>query len=219
MVKRVVILGAPGAGKGTQAKRIAHTFGWAHISTGDLLREAVRNETKLGMQADGYMKRGELVPDNLIVGIVGDRLKETDCLKGFILDGFPRTAAQAIQLDELLYKSGLSLDDVLSIDVDEEEVVERLSKRLVCNSCGMMATTDTVKEGDPCPSGEGVFIRRKDDEPETIKHRLKVYEDSTRSLIEYFDGKGLLRPVEGRGSVDAVYKRCLAALGLPREAG
>ena len=217
MRKCVVILGAPGAGKGTQAKRVADAFGWAHISTGDLLREAARNQTDLGRQAEGYMRRGELVPDALIVGIVGDRLEESDCRNGFILDGFPRTVAQAEQLDALLKRRGYTLNDVASIEVDEAEIVERLSKRLVCDSCGTMTTTDTARAGDPCSACSGRFIRRKDDEPETIQHRLEVYKESIRSLIAYFKGKGLLRPVEGTGSADAVYERLLDALGLTQE--
>lgn len=218
MSKCVVILGAPGAGKGTQAKRIADASGWAHISTGDLLREAVRNGTDLGRKAEGYMKQGALVPDDLIVGIVGKRLEADDCREGFILDGFPRTVAQAEQLDALLVRMGIAVTDVASIDVDEEEIVERLSKRLVCDSCGMMTTSDAKGTGDPCTACSGRFVRRKDDEPETIKHRLNVYKDSTRSLIAYFRGKGLLRPVDGTGTADAVAERLLTALGLAREA-
>ena len=211
------MLGAPGAGKGTQAKRLSQDFGWVHISTGELLRDAVRVGTDLGKKANAYMKKGELVPDGLMGELVQDRLGRDDCRDGFVLDGFPRTVPQAEMLGELLLQIDMDLEAVVSIDVDEQQVVQRLSKRLVCNRCGYMTTQDHAQEGDPCSVCEGILVRRKDDEPETIKRRLGVYRESTRSLIEYYERKDLLRKVDGTGTADRVYSKILSSLELASE--
>ena len=215
MMKRLIILGAPGVGKVTQAARLGAEFGWIHISTGDMLRNAVRQGLPLGRQAKDYMDRGELVPDDLMVELVGDRIKQADCREGFILDGFPRTVVQAQKIDRLLEASDLTVDDVINIDVSQEEIVQRLSQRLVCETCGYVATTaERMMEGDKCPSCGQRLIRRKDDQPDTIRNRLEVYESQTRSLIEYYKERGILKAVDGLGSMDEVYARILSALGI-----
>lgn len=214
-MKRLIILGAPGVGKGTQAARLGADFGWAHISTGDMLRDAVREGIPLGQQAKDYMDRGELVPDDLMVKLVGDRLRQEDCRGGFILDGFPRTVVQAQKLDSLLEMSDLTVDDVINIDVSQEEIVRRLSQRLVCETCGYVVTSaERMNEGDDCPSCGQHLIRRRDDHPDTIKNRLEVYENQTRSLIEYYRERNILKDVDGLGSTDEVYARILSALGI-----
>jgi adenylate kinase len=213
--KRIILLGAPGVGKGTQAKRLKKQFDWAHISTGDMLREAVKDQTALGIKAKSYMEKGELVPDDLIVELVGERLKRDDCQNGFMLDGFPRTVIQAEKLDELLESLNEKIDDVISIEVDKEAIIDRLSLRLVCDQCGMVADPDKALQiGDPCPRCKGKLIRRKDDEPDTVRRRLEVYEAQTRSLIQYYQGRGLLRRVDGLGDLDKVYRRIHDALRI-----
>jgi adenylate kinase len=213
--KRLVLLGAPGVGKGTQAKRLVDEYGLAHISTGDMLREAVKNGTPLGGQAKSFMNKGELVPDDLIIEMVGERLS-SETGRGFILDGFPRTVLQAEKLDGLLKRLGLAMDAVVSIQVADEEIIRRLSGRLVCSGCGFMRSEDEgAKIGDPCPKCQGKLIRRKDDEPETVRRRLEVYQEQTSYLIRYYEGRKLLATVDGLGSQDDVYRRIQAVLGLP----
>jgi len=211
--KRLILLGAPGVGKGTQAKRLKKEFQWAHISTGDMLREAVKDKTSLGMKAKSFMEKGDLVPDDLIIQLVGERLNRNDCQPGFMLDGFPRTVIQAEKLDELLESINEKIDDVVSIEVENKIIINRLSKRLVCDQCGKVADPDRALQADgSCPYCEGNLIRRKDDEPETVKRRLEVYENRTRSLIQYYQGRGLLRKVDGLGNLDEVYQRICVAL-------
>lgn len=213
---RIILLGAPGVGKGTQAKRLESEYKLAHISTGDMLREALREGTDLGLKAKEYMEKGELVPDDLIIDLVEERLAKPDCANGFILDGFPRTVTQAEKLDELLRKLESLLDAVVSIDVPNEEIVERLSKRMVCDKCGyVVVPDDNVQSGDACPKcKDGTIIRRKDDEPESIRRRLEVYDEKTRSLIQYYDGRQLLRSVDGVGDMEAIFSRVVETLGL-----
>jgi len=215
VTKRLIMLGAPGVGKGTQAKNLQTEFGWPHISTGDMLRDAVREGTGLGNKAKQYMEKGELVPDDLIIQMVGDRLGRGDCGSGFILDGFPRTVVQAEKLNELLSNLKLSIDAVISVDVPKEEIVRRLSQRLVCEKNSHVLTGDPAKKpGDPCPTCASPLIRRKDDEPDTIRRRLEVYDDQTRSLIKYYEGRKLLKSVNGQGSYEQIFERILVALGV-----
>jgi adenylate kinase len=215
VTRRLIILGAPGVGKGTQAKNLQAEFGWPHISTGDMLRDAVREKTALGNKAKQFMEKGELVQDDLIIQMVGERLGKGDCHNGFILDGFPRTVVQAEKLNELLSKLNLSVDTVVSVDVPREEIVKRLSQRLVCEKNSHVLTGDPSKKpGDPCPTCESLLVRRKDDEPDTIRRRLEVYDEQTRSLIKYYEGRKLLKSVDGQGSYQQIFERILAALGV-----
>jgi adenylate kinase len=215
VIKRLIMLGAPGVGKGTQAKSLQAQFGWAHISTGDMLRDTVREGTDLGKKTKQYMEKGELVPDDLIIQMVGERLNLPDCRKGFILDGFPRTVVQAEKLNELLSKMRLSIDVVVSIDVPKEEIVKRLSQRLVCEQQNhVLGRGSDKKAGDACPTCGSFLIRRKDDEPETIRRRLDVYEEQTRSLIKYYEGRKLLKSVDGLGSYDQIFQRILDAVDI-----
>lgn len=206
----IVLLGAPGAGKGTQAQKLVEEFGVAHISTGDLLRAAVKAGTKLGVKAKEYMDAGQLVPDKLVVDLVKERLAADDAKKGFILDGFPRNTAQAVTLDSALADMGLSLDAALLVDVKAEVIVERLSFRRTCRDCGYTAPAGV----DVCPSCGGEMYQRDDDKPETIQNRLNVYESQTAPLVEYYKGKGLLKAVDGDRPVDDVYADVKELLAL-----
>ena len=206
----IVLLGAPGAGKGTQAQKLVEEFGVAHISTGDLLRAAVKAGTKLGVRAKEYMDAGQLVPDKLVVDLVKERLAADDAKKGFILDGFPRNTAQAVTLDSALADMGLSLDVALLVDVKAEVIVERLSSRRTCRDCGYTAPAGV----DVCPSCGGEMYQRDDDKPETIQNRLNVYESQTAPLVEYYKGKGLLKVVDGDRPVDDVYADVKELLSL-----
>ena len=206
----IVLLGAPGAGKGTQAQRLVEDYGFAHISTGDLLRAAVKAGTKLGVKAKSYMDEGKLVPDKLVVDLVTERLADDDAQKGFILDGFPRNTAQAVTLDSALSEMGRNLDAALLVDVKAEIIVKRLSSRRTCRDCGYTAPAGV----DKCPACGGEMYQRDDDKPETIQKRLDVYETQTSPLVEYYRGKGLLKVVDGDRLVDDVYKDVKELLAL-----
>ena len=206
----IVLLGAPGAGKGTQAQRLVEDYGFAHISTGDLLRAAVKAGTKLGVKAKSYMDEGKLVPDKLVVDLVTERLADDDAQKGFILDGFPRTSAQAVALDSALSEMGRNLDAALLVDVKAEVIVKRLSSRRTCRDCGYTAPAGV----DKCPACGGEMYQRDDDKPETIQKRLDVYETQTSPLVEYYRGKGLLKVVDGDRPVEDVYKDVKELLAL-----
>lgn len=206
----IVLLGAPGAGKGTQAQKLAADYGVAHISTGDLLRAAVKAGTKLGLKAKGFMDEGKLVPDQLLVDLVKERLQADDTQKGFILDGYPRNTAQAVTLDSMLAEIGRKLDAALLVDVKPDVIVKRLSSRRTCRDCGYTAPAGVEK----CPSCGGEMYQRDDDKPETIQKRLDVYESQTSPLVEYYKGKGLLKVVDGDRPVDDVYADVRELLGL-----
>ncbi len=199
-----VFLGPPGAGKGTQAEIIAKKHGLVKISTGDILREAVKNGTELGKLADGYMKRGELVPDEIMLGLIEEQLANID--KGFILDGFPRTVKQAEGLDELLQKKQLPLKAVILLDVPDEEIVKRLSARRVCPNCGAVYNLlyNPPKNDEICDVCGTKLVQRKDDNPETIKRRLDVYHKQTAPLIDYYRAKELLVKIDGTGKPEAI---------------
>lgn len=203
-------------GKGTQAERLEKDFDWIHVSTGDMLREAVEEGSLLGQRVQAYMERGDLVPDDLMVETVQDRLGREDCRRGFVLDGFPRTVSQAESLDAILAGWRERLDGVVSITASDEEIVSRLSKRFVCSGCGHILMGDGSGEGEVCPVCGGRVVHRDDDEPETIRHRLAVYESRTRPLLDYYGGRSLLREVDGVGTVEDVYERVLSALALSR---
>lgn len=206
----IVLLGAPGAGKGTQAQKLVEEFGVAHISTGDLLRAAVKAGTKLGLKAKSYMDNGQLVPDKLVVDLVTERLDADDAQKGFILDGFPRNTAQAVTLDSALAEMGRNLDAALLVDVKPDVIVKRLSSRRTCKECGYTAPAGV----DTCPSCGGEMYQRDDDKPETIQKRLDVYENQTAPLVEYYRGKELLKAVDGDRPVDEVYADVKELLAL-----
>ena len=197
----IVLLGAPGAGKGTQGQKLVEEFGIAHISTGDLLRAAVKAQSELGKQAKAYMDAGQLVPDQLVIDLVKERLGQPDAQKGFMLDGFPRNIAQAETLDGELKDMGVELDAALLVDVPFEVIVERLSSRRTCRSCGYTAGPDT----EVCPRCEGEMYQRDDDKPETINKRLDTYQNQTQPLIDYYKSHGILKAVDGNRAVDEVY--------------
>ena len=189
---RKIFLGAPGSGKGTAASRVAPRFNIPHISTGDLFRQNIKNETPIGMEAKGYMERGELVPDEIVIGMLADRINEDDCKEGFILDGFPRTIPQAEKLAELS-----DMDVVINMDVSDDIVIERLSSRVTCKDCGEIFNLRGLipkKEGQ-CDKCEGDLIRRPDDEPEVIKNRLNTYKEQTAPLIDFYRNQGLVKDV------------------------
>ena len=206
----IVLLGAPGAGKGTQAQRLVADYGVAHISTGDLLRAAVKAQSELGVAAKKYMDAGALVPDQLVIDLVKERLAADDAQKGFILDGFPRNTTQAVTLDTELAAMGRELDGALLVDVPAEVIIDRLSSRRTCRDCGYTAGPDTTV----CPSCAGEMYQRDDDKPETIKNRLDVYEKNTSPLVEYYRGQGILKVVDGNRDIDLVYTDVKAELGL-----
>ena len=197
----IVLLGAPGAGKGTQAQKLVGDFGFAHISTGDLLRAAVKAGTKLGDKAKSYMDAGQLVPDRLVVDLVTERLNDDDARRGFILDGFPRNTAQAVTLDSALSDLGRELNAALLIDVSPEVIVRRLSSRRTCRECGYTASVGV----DTCPRCGGEMYQRDDDKPETIQQRLDVYKQQTAPLVEYYRGHGILVVIDGDRAADEVY--------------
>ena len=212
---KIIMLGAPGAGKGTQAKMIADKYGVPHVSTGDIFRANIKNGTELGMEAKKYMDQGLLVPDELTVKILLDRVSQPDCKNGYVLDGFPRTIPQAEVLDKALAELGESIDYAIDVDVPDENIVKRMSGRRACVSCG--ATYHVVhvppkKEGicDRCPSE---LILRDDDKPETVKNRLDVYHKQTQPLIDFYTKKGVLKTVDGTVDMQDVFKAIVAILG------
>ena len=206
----IVLLGAPGAGKGTQAQKLVAEYGLAHISTGDLLRAAVKAQSELGIKAKEYMDAGQLVPDQLVIDLVKERLSADDAKAGFILDGFPRNTAQAVTLDFELQNMGLKLDAALLVAVEPEVIVERLSSRRTCKECGYTAPAVT----EICPNCSGEMYQRDDDKPETIRKRLDVYENQTSPLIEYYKGHGILKEVNGDRPVDEVFADVKTLLAL-----
>jgi adenylate kinase len=210
----LILLGPPGAGKGTQAQRIVEKYRLPQISTGDILRAAVKESTPLGTKAKGFMDQGQLVPDEIVIGIVGDRLKEKDCNSGFILDGFPRTIPQAEALQPILTKIGKAIDHVINIEVESEELIRRLTGRRTCKNCGAMFHVlfqPPKKEGlcDRC--GETLY-QRADDKEETIRTRLKEYEKQTAPLIQYYRNKTTLRSIQGVGGPDQIFDQIIRLL-------
>ena len=209
---KLILLGPPGAGKGTQAKMLTVRFGIPQISTGDILRAAVREGTPMGVKAKDCMDAGALVGDEIVVGIVRERLLKDDCLPGFILDGFPRNVAQADALKETLAALGKELDVVVSLDVDTEALVERLTGRRTCRDCGRgyHVKFDPPSVADRCDACGGELFQREDDQESTIRHRLDVYQQQTAPLIDYYRGAGLLSVVDGMQEMNAVQEQLLA---------
>lgn len=212
---KLIMLGAPGAGKGTQAKRIAEKYNIPHISTGDIFRANIKNQTELGLKAKEYMDKGLLVPDELVVDIVADRLLQDDCKEGFILDGFPRTIPQAESLDKALLSMNTKMDYAINIAVPDENIIRRMSGRRACLKCG---ATYHIKYSAPktenvCDTCQGELVIRDDDQPETVQKRLSVYHKQTRPLIDYYQGKDILITVDGTVDIDDVTKSIIDILG------
>ena len=212
---KIIMLGAPGAGKGTQAKMIADKYGVPHISTGDIFRANIKNGTELGMEAKKYMDQGLLVPDELTVRILLDRVAQDDCKNGYVLDGFPRTIPQAEVLDSELTKLGDHIDYAINVDVPDENIVKRMSGRRACLTCGATYHIEHVppkKEGicDVCGSE---LVLRDDDKPKTVKNRLNVYHEQTQPLIDFYTEKGVLKTVDGTVPMEEVFAAITAILG------
>lgn len=205
----LIFLGPPGAGKGTHASRLMKQLNIPQISTGDMLRAALREQTQLGLEAKKYMDAGELVPDDVIIAMVKERLQQPDARNGYIFDGFPRTVPQAEALGSFAH-----IDAVVNLMVPDEVILQRLTGRRVCPDCSGTFHTSTLKDPAVCPNCGGRLIIRKDDEPDTIRNRLEVYRRQTEPLIAYYERLGLVRPVDGTGQVDENYAAVLAALGI-----
>lgn len=213
-MRNLILFGAPGAGKGTQGKSLSERYKIPQISTGDILRSSVKNKTALGLKAKEYMDRGALVPDEIVLGMVVERLKSDDCEKGFILDGFPRNIKQADALETLLNAMGKGIDSVIGIDVERKELVRRLSGRRVCRKCGAnyhVIFSPPINMGVCDKCGTEIY-QRDDDSEDTIEARLKVYEQETFPLVDYYGKKKLYRPVNGIGSVDTITESVVRAI-------
>ncbi|MBQ4559130.1 MAG: adenylate kinase [Tyzzerella sp.] len=212
---RIIMLGAPGAGKGTQAKKIAAKYSIPHISTGDIFRANIKNGTELGKKAKTYMDQGLLVPDELVVDLVVDRVNQDDCANGYVLDGFPRTIPQAEALDKALMEMGQSIDYAINVEVPDENIVQRMSGRRACVNCG--ATYHIVyaptKKENVCDTCEGELILRDDDKPETVQKRLNVYHEQTQPLIDYYTEKNKLVEVDGTIDIEKVFDAIVKILG------
>jgi len=208
---RIIMLGPPGAGKGTQAVRLAKRLNLPHISSGDILREAVKKGTPLGKQAEEFMKRGELVPDSIILELLKEEMEKEK--KGFILDGFPRNPDQAKKLDQILLEKGKKIDAVFNLQVKEETVIERLSGRLICPKCGKIyGKSDRAYSTRICESCGTKLSKREDDNPVTIRNRIRVYLKHTYPVIEYYKKRGVLHDIQGEGSPEEIFKRIQEAL-------
>ena len=212
MGMKLILLGAPGAGKGTQAEILSAKLGIPTISTGNILRAAIKDQTPIGMEAKAYMDAGKLVPDAVIIGIVAQRLEQPDCQAGFILDGVPRTIGQAEALDA----AGITFDHVLSIEISDEEIEERMGGRRVCHDCGAPyhLKAKPPKQEGVCDSCGGPLIQRDDDKPETVHHRLEVYHAETEPLKDYYQEKGILSPVANQSTIEGTTEVIMEALGI-----
>ena len=212
---KIIMLGAPGAGKGTQAKMLAAKYDIPHISTGDIFRANIKNGTELGAKAKEYMDKGLLVPDELVVDLIMDRFKADDCKNGYILDGFPRTIPQAEALDKALTAVGESIDYAINVEVPDENIVNRMSGRRACVGCGAtyhIKYNPTKVEGK-CDACSADLILRDDDKPETVLNRLEVYHNQTQPLIDYYSNKGVMREVDGTVDMQVVFDSIVAILG------
>ncbi len=212
---KIIMLGAPGAGKGTQAKRIAEKYSIPHISTGDIFRANIKNNTELGQKAKTYMDQGLLVPDELVVDLVVDRLSQEDAKNGYVLDGFPRTIPQAEALDTALSKKSESVDYAVDVEVPDGDIIDRMSGRRSCSQCGASyhVTFNPPKEEGVCDACGAALILREDDKPETVAKRLSVYHEQTQPLIDYYTGKGIIKEVDGTMGMDEVFDAITKILG------
>jgi len=215
----LIFLGPPGAGKGTQAKLLQARRGIPQISTGDILREAIARGSALGQKAKEYVERGDLVPDEVMVGIIAERLSQPDTSDGFILDGFPRTVAQARSLEELLARLGRKITAVVYFDLPEEKIVRRLSGRLICARCGAIYHMEHHPPRQPgiCDVDEGPLYRRDDDQPEVVRKRIQVYREETQPLVAFYRERGLLHVVDASQGVETLYQSILRIAGIPPE--
>jgi adenylate kinase len=211
----IILLGPPGAGKGTQAKRLIDKYSIPQISTGDMLRAALKEGTALGLEAKKYMDKGELVPDSVVIGLVKERIQQKDCAKGYMLDGFPRNVSQAEALDKMLTELKQKIDDVICIEVPNEELLGRLTGRRTCRSCGagFHVMFDPPKKEGVCDKCNGELYQRDDDNETTVKSRLDVYAKQTEPLIGYYKNQGKLRGINGVGDMEAIFGRITAVLG------
>ena len=213
---QLLLFGAPGVGKGTQAKLLSTKFNIPHISTGEILRQAVKDENELGKKAQEIMNRGDLVPDDIMIGIIKYRLNKNDCNSGFILDGFPRTEKQAQTLDNLLHEMKRGHIKLINIYAEEEEIIKRLNNRRACKECGQIFTLNEIKDKDSCPNcgAKDSFYLREDDKEEVIRKRMEVFKETTEPVLKYFKSRGKVVSVNGLGSVEEVNKEILKALGF-----
>ena len=211
---RLIMLGAPGVGKGTQAKRLSDKYHIPKISTGDILRDAIQKGTGLGLKAKSYMDSGQLVPDDVVIGIVEERLKGGDCVDGWILDGFPRTLQQAYELDRMLERIKTSIDYVLNLEVVEEQVIKRLSGRRNCENCQNTYNIyfNVPKEDGVCDSCGGRLVQRSDDREGTVRERLRVYKERTEPLVNYYKGHGILKRLDADGDIEKVYEKICSSI-------
>ena len=211
---KIIMLGAPGAGKGTQAKKIAAEYAIHHVSTGDIFRANIKEGTELGVKAKSYIDSGNLVPDEVTIAMLLDRIHQDDCKKGFVLDGFPRTIAQAVSLGEALDKLGEKIDYAVEVDVPDSAILSRMSGRRVCQSCGATYHIEFTPptKGNVCDSCEHELVIRDDDKPETVKKRLEVYHELTSPLVDYYDKHGILKKVDGTKLPEEVFSDIIAML-------
>lgn len=211
---RLLLFGAPGVGKGTQAKLLSVKFDIPHISTGEMLRQAVKDQTDLGKKADEIMSRGDLVPDEIMIGIIKDRLNAKDCINGFILDGFPRTINQAVELDKLLEAMNINDIRLINIVADEEELVKRLNNRRACKVCGQIFTLVEIQNSNSCPkcNSKNSFYLRDDDKEEVIRKRLNVFKQNTEPVLKHYQKQGKVISINGLGSVEDVNQELLSNL-------
>ena len=213
---RLILFGAPGVGKGTQAKLISSNLNIPHISTGDILRQAVKDKTELGKKAQAIMNRGDLVPDDIMVGIIQERLHKPDCSKGFILDGFPRTVKQAVALDKLLSEMKIKDVTVVNLTADDNELVKRIGNRRACKNCGQIFVLKDIEGKNICPNcnAENSFYLRDDDKEEVVRNRLNVFRDNTEPVLEYYNKQNKVISIDGLGSINEVNKKVSEKLSL-----
>ena len=214
-----ILMGLPGAGKGTQAEKIVATYGIPHISTGDMFRAAMQQQTELGLKAKSFMDKGELVPDEVTNGIVKERLQQADTEKGFLLDGFPRTQAQAEALDKIMQDLNRSIDAVINIEVNPEILMQRLTGRIICRNCGSTyhKTNNPPKVEGTCDRcGSHDFYQREDDKPETVENRIQINIEQSKPILNYYKAKGILRNVDGESGIDNLFQTIQSIMGEPR---
>ena len=215
----IILMGLPGAGKGTQAEKIVATYGIPHISTGDMFRAAMQQQTELGLKAKSFMDKGELVPDEVTNGIVKERLQQADTEKGFLLDGFPRTQAQAEALDKIMQDLNRSIDAVSNIEVNPEILMQRLTGRIICRNCGSTyhKTNNPPKVEGTCDRcGSHDFYQREDDKPETVENRIQINIEQSKPILNYYKAKGILRNVDGESGIDNLFQTIQSIMGEPR---